>query len=254
MKEFIYDFVEESDRIHWWYRSRNKIFYKILRKLIKKKDTNISILDFGCGNGSNLNTFSKFGKIDAYEKNLRTRNLLKEKFKKNKKIKIINKIKKKYDLIIATDVIEHIEDDLKTIKYLSHFVKEKKNINFTKQTNTGGGVILVTVPAFPFLFSHKDIAAEHYRRYTKKGLRDLIYKSNLKIDKISYFNTILFVPLSILIIFSNLFNFKKINQADKAPFTFVNYILYKLFSFEKFFINKFNFICGISLLAIIKKK
>jgi hypothetical protein len=49
------------------------------------------------------------------------------------------------------------------------------------------------------------------------------------------------------------FKFNKINQADKAPHSFINYILYKLFSSEKLFINKFNFFFGISLLAIIKK-
>jgi hypothetical protein len=59
MKEFIYDFVEKSDQIHWWHRSRNKIFYKILRNLIINKDSNINILDFRSGNGSNLNIFFK---------------------------------------------------------------------------------------------------------------------------------------------------------------------------------------------------
>jgi 2-polyprenyl-3-methyl-5-hydroxy-6-metoxy-1,4-benzoquinol methylase len=251
MKEFIYDLVEKSDQVHWWYRSRNKIFYKILRNLIINKDSNISILDFGSGNGSNLNTFSKFGKVDAYEKNLRIRNLLKKKFKKKHNVKIIKKINKKYDLIIATDVIEHIKDDFRIIKFLRNFIKDNKNVNFTEQANSG--MIFMTVPAFPFLYSAKDIAAGHHRRYTKISLRKLISKSKLKIVRISYFNSILFLPLSILIMLSNFFKFNKINQADKAPHSFINYILYKFFSSEKLFINKFNFFFGISLLAIIKK-
>ena len=70
-------------------------------------------------------------------------NYLKKKYLKSKKVKSIQKLKnKKYDLIVAADVIEHIQNDKKAIKDLTDALKRD-------------GKILITVPAFQFLFSKK---------------------------------------------------------------------------------------------------
>ena len=92
---------------------------------------------------------AKLGKVDVFEKNKKMKNFLKLKYKNRKNIKILSKIKKKYDLILAADVVEHIKNDKQLIKNFHNFSKK-------------GGYALITVPAFNFLFSNKDVALKHF--------------------------------------------------------------------------------------------
>ena len=86
------------------------------------------------------------------------KSFLKNKFKKTKNVRIINKIKNQYDLVLAADVVEHIKNDKQIIKNFYDFLKKD-------------GHILITVPAFNFLFSNKDIALKHFRRYRKSNIK-----------------------------------------------------------------------------------
>ena len=78
-----------------------------------------------------------------------------------------------FELVVATDVIEHIEDDRSAARDLAGLVCR-------------GGKILITVPALPFLFGYHDTALGHYRRYTKKTLLDL-FDSYLSIQSARYY-------------------------------------------------------------------
>ena len=98
---------------------------------------------------------SKYGHVSIYEPHLITRKYLRIKFN-SKKYSIINKYtKKKFDLILLADVLEHIKDDKKIVNKLSKSLKNN-------------GFILITVPSYKILFSKKDIILGHYRRYSKK--------------------------------------------------------------------------------------
>ncbi len=121
---------------------------------------------------------NKFGYVHVYEKDEKTSRFLKEKFKKYENIKIIqkpnNNNKEFFDLILVADVIEHVEDDMAILQYLSELLNKN-------------GQILITVPAFDFLFSNKDKVLLHYRRYTKKNMKKIISKY-FNITKLSYYN------------------------------------------------------------------
>jgi SAM-dependent methyltransferase len=64
---------------------------------------------------------------------------------------------KKFDTIVYIDVIEHIEDDHSELNKAKLYLKE-------------GGILIILVPAYNFLFSPFDEAVGHYRRYNKKML------------------------------------------------------------------------------------
>lgn len=80
-----------------------------------------------------------------------------------------------FDTVFALNVVEHIKDDELALKNISKLLKKD-----------GNAVILV--PAFNTLYNSFDEALEHYRRYTKKTLNKNFSKSNLEIQKSSYFN------------------------------------------------------------------
>lgn len=150
----------------------------IYKKLPIKKGR---LLDVGAGNGLMLNYFRKKGyKVEGME-------ILKELFiqmKKNKylaNIKIINgDITKKsgqnqFDVVLATDLIEHIEDDSLALKNLFSYIKPS-------------GYLVITVPAHKFLFGKRDISLGHYRRYNKKDFDLLVKNFNCKLVYSSYWN------------------------------------------------------------------
>ena len=232
MHQQSYQNAIKGHKEHWWWKSRKIIFSSLLRKYIPKK--NIKILDFGSGVGSNLKMLSKFGKCDAFEVNNEAIYHLKKKYN------IIKKIKKKYDLIFFTDTLEHIKNDKKILIFL------KKHLN-------KNGIIFITVPAFNFLWTSKDEALNHFRRYNKRSLLNAIPKK-FEIIKFSYFNTLLFFPLSIILILYKLLNVNFINKAEVVPNKLINFFLIKIFSFEKKMLKNLNFSFVLSLLLIIKKK
>lgn len=137
-------------------------------------------------------------------------------------------------------MIEHIKNDKIIIKKLLGSLK----IN---------GYLFITVPAFQILFSSKDEALHHYRRYNICSLKRLIKNKKFKIVKLCYFNFFLFPLISFLILVCKILKIKFINKVETVPINIINYIMYKIFSFERFLLTKINFPFGLSLLMIVKK-
>jgi 2-polyprenyl-3-methyl-5-hydroxy-6-metoxy-1,4-benzoquinol methylase len=235
MNEDVYIRQAKFYRNHWWFKSRVLILDTLLKNLKLKKK--IQILDYGSGVGSNINMLKKYGNVHALEPHSLTSVFLKKKFK----IKVIKKIKKKYDLIFLTDVIEHIKNDKKKINELVNCLKKE-------------AYLVLTTPAFQFLFSKKDETLHHYRRYNAYNLIKLFNRKKIKIIKLSYFNFILFFPIAITILFFKILKINFIETVERTPNFLINNLMLKIFSFERYLLKYINFILGISLLLIVKKK
>jgi SAM-dependent methyltransferase len=233
MENSVYKRVEKSHLDYWWFSARRKIFGYILNNIYKKK---IQLLDYGCGVVNNHKIYAKISKsIHIYD-----RKKILQKYKNNNLVKIYKKNSQiKFDLIILTDVLEHIKYDNNLLKQLSNLLNKN-------------GKILITVPAFNFLFSSKDKQLHHYRRYDKSELKNKINKFFI-LEKISYYNFFLFIPISIIIIYNKIFNLEFIDKVEKKPNHIINKLLYWLFSLEKFFLFNFPFFFGLSIIAIAKK-
>ena len=116
----------ENEETHWWFKSRRKIICSIIERNLLSGGKKLNILDYGACGGTNVEMLSYFGNVYVYEKDEKTSKFLIEKFKNNKNIKIVNQLDYKdfFDLIIAADVIEHIEDDAVILKYFSNLLNE----------------------------------------------------------------------------------------------------------------------------------
>ena len=236
MKNEVYLRHIENYKDHWWFQSRKNIIEKIIKKNVKKKK--LKILDFGSGSGVNLLMLSKYGHVSIFETHKETQKYLKKLYK-GKKFKVLNSLKKqKFDLILMADVLEHIKNDKKQIKFLL----KKLNKN---------GKILLTVPAFRYLFTHKDIILGHYRRYNITEIREIFKK--FKVLKLTYFNFLLFVPIALSLIFFKMLKSNFIDSVEKKPNNIINYILLIIFNIESKVINILNFPFGISILGLFEK-
>ena len=237
MKNEVYLRHIENYRDHWWFQSRKNIIEKIIKKNAKKKK--LKILDFGSGSGVNLSMLSKYGHVSIFETHKETQKYLKNLYK-GTKFQVINSLNThKFDLILMADVLEHIKNDKKQIKLL--FKKLKKN-----------GKILLTVPAFKSLFTHKDIILGHYRRYNIREIKEIFKK--FRILKLTYFNFFLFIPIALSLIFFKILKSNFIDSVEKKPNYIINFILFIIFNTESKVINTFNFPFGISILGLFEKK
>lgn len=166
--------------LHPWEKIRVWNLTKILQ-MNKVVDLG-SVLDIGCSDGQTANQLlrnfscSSLTGIDVYFtddliKILSLRNP--EKFYTNSWAVLPKE--KQFDTILAFDVLEHIEKD-------DQFIMEELLPRLKK-----GGTVLITVPAFSFLFSDHDDALGHYRRYTLSSLIKKLEQASLKVKLSGYF-------------------------------------------------------------------
>ena len=156
------------------------------------------------------------------------------------KIIVLDNCSEQFDLIIAADVVEHIENDKEEIIKLHKLLKSD-------------GLFFATVPAYQFLFSIKDIKLHHKRRYNLFNFKKLISPFFNKI-KISYYNFFLFLPISLAIIYYKFLRKDFIDKVEKKPNKIINFLFYKIFSYESSLLNKVNFPFGISIIFLGKKR
>ena len=191
-------------------------------------------LEVGAGQGGLTNLYKKFTKdITLIEPDKKLFQLLRKKFrKKNIKIKnqTIDKIKFKYQTIIYFDVLEHIKSDLKEVKIASKKLKKNGNLIFN-------------VPAHQLFYNEFDKAVGHFKRYNKKDFKDIEKKTDLKIEKLIYYDSIGLIFL----ILNKIFKLKETNLKNKIYFWNMLIPLSKII--DKLTFNKF----GKSLLCVFKK-
>jgi SAM-dependent methyltransferase len=87
--------------------------------------------------------------------------------------------------VTCLDVIEHTRDDRRTLGEL-------------RRVTRTGGVLLVTVPAHPTLWSAHDEANRHYRRYTRGSLVDAAVETDWEVAVNTYFNSALLAPAAVV--------------------------------------------------------
>lgn len=240
MEKKVYERHIKNQKTHWWFSVRRDLIFRFIKKFSKKK--RIKILDYGCGSGTNISVLTKLGQVHCYEKDYKTSRYLSLKYKKNRKVAVIKKIKKtlKYDCIVLADVLEHIKNDKQALNNL------KKNLN-------PKGLILLTIPAYNYLFSKKDVVLKHYRRYGFNQIKNLVSK-NFKVLRITFFNTFLFAPIALITLVLKFLKVDYIEKVENTPNKFINNLLMNIFKAELFFLKYIDFPFGVSIIIIGEKK
>lgn len=241
MERSVYDRMNDIECRHWWFTARREIIASLIRRLPKAK-TETAILEAGCGSGGNLSMLRSFGKVDAFEFDEDARRAAGEKSGLIIPFGALPDhlpfLDQRYDLIGLFDVLEHIEADEASLSVLAERLDDQ-------------GKIIVTVPAFQFLWSKHDERHHHFRRYTRASLAEAAQKAGLKVSYSSYFNTFLF-PLAVL---SRAL--KKLTGSeepdDQLPPAWVNTLLTRVFGVERHLLGRMRMPFGLSLAAVLEK-
>lgn len=238
-----YLIMAETEAEHWWFRARRQIFRHLIKGL--RMPTIQNVLEVGAGTGGNLAMLSEFGAVHAVEMNEVARKIAINRTAGIFDVRAgscpgaIPDFGKKFDLICLFDVLEHIDEDVETLSKLEKFLSQ-------------GGKILVSVPAYPWLWSNHDVNLHHKRRYTQRSLKEKVRKAGLTVTRISYFNTLLF-PLVALLRLKDRLTKKANSDGTSIPPAGINWILFELFQVERFFLDRVSLPFGLSLFAVLDK-
>ena len=237
MEQNYIEYIAKIEDEHWWYRGRRAVISSLKKKLDLSPDS--KILEIGCGTGGNLEMLSSWGTINAVELDdharitANLRNYCKVTYGKLPGDIVIPDETK---LICMLDVLEHVEDDIAAL------AKIKEDADSDCQ-------ILITVPAYKFLWSQHDKDAHHFRRYTKTELEKKLIETGFNITFSSYFNSILFPVIFIIRAIKN--KLQSIESGDlQMPGSILNRILLIIFSMESKVIPTFPLPFGVSIIAI----
>lgn len=147
----------------------------------------------------------------------------------------------RFDVIGMFDVLEHIEDDRGALDWVSEQLEP-------------GGIIVLSVPAFQFLWTEQDEAAHHFRRYTQEQLLRTVPPS-LSVEHISCFNTLLFP--AILAVRTVMRMKSRGNRPPRShlgippePF---NWLFYQLLRLERHVVCRNQLSFGVSILLVARR-
>src|SRR6185436_1739843 len=144
---------------HWWYRGRRSIVRAELDRLPHRPS--LRVLDAGCGSGRMMSELAKDGFVSGLDLSPQAVALARSRRHPSVTLGRVERMPyadHSFDVVTCLDVLEHTPDDGRSLAELR------------RVTRTGGHLVL-TVPAYGFLWSNHDVVNGHYRRYTRSSLR-----------------------------------------------------------------------------------
>jgi SAM-dependent methyltransferase len=178
--------LHEIERTHWWFAGRRKVLAAALARLGVRGE---SILDVGCGAGTNLDLLSErfpgssIHGIDIESAPLRY-------CREDRALPVFQADLANlpfragsFDLVCAFDALEHVEDDERALRGLFEACRP-------------GGTLVATVPAFRFLWGNVDETGRHFRRYGRGELVEKVAASGFDVRFVRFFNYLLFPPIA----------------------------------------------------------
>lgn len=170
MERHEYERMRALEETHWWFRARRRIVASVVARTAPPRGP-LRVLDFGCGCGGNTAWFAaqpgfEVTGVDVCEQAIA--------FCRARGLERLELIPPEgwappagtFDLVLALDVLEHIGPDDAALAAIWGGLRE-------------GGVLVATVPAFPFLWSAHDVALHHWRRHTRASLDALAARAGL---------------------------------------------------------------------------
>ena len=242
MKLEAYAAEAQNEETHWWFVGRRALFARTIRRMNLSPQSNI--LDIGTSTGTNLRMLRGAGYVNVRGVDLSptAQRYCLEKGLGEVELGSITDLPfadNSFDLVLATDVIEHVDDDRLALREVRRVLRP-------------GGRALVTVPAFASLWGPQDAVAEHRRRYRLRPLCETIESAQLEVVKRYYFNYLLFVPIFVARKLLRLLRVPLRSEND-LNFKLLNWLLGIVFAIDTRTAGYLRPPFGVSILAICRK-
>lgn len=237
---------EEMARLqnrHWWFLARRQIMRSMLTAL--QLPAGADILEVGSGTGSNLALLSEFGRVVGLEMSgeaiayARAQGLEvpgKVQLHLGRCPEDLAGFRQPFDLICLFDVLEHIADDRSALAALAKLLKP-------------GGSLVISVPAYEWLWGPHDESLHHKRRYRRGELVRLCGETGLEVVRSTYFNSLL-LPFAVAARVWDKWRGARQASGSELPPASVNAGLQAVFAFERHLLKRMSFPFGLSILAV----
>ena len=231
---------------HWWFRARRVVLRDLLTHL--EWPPRPKILEIGIGPGYNLlEIYPADARLEGVESDHALARLAARRGPARVFQASIDRLPPEiqdgsYDGVTMFDVLEHIKDDARALQIVNRKLRH-------------GGRIVLSVPAYMWLWGQQDIVNQHYRRYMLRELRQKLQAAHFTIERMTYFNTFLFLPIAAVRLIARC---RRQSQKAEGDFAYVrepsNAALFTLFGAERFLLRYLDFPFGVSAFAAARKQ
>jgi SAM-dependent methyltransferase len=227
---------------YWWFVSRRELVDALIHHLCLP--VNPVIVDVGCGTGATAALLCKHGSVIGVDVSPLALTWCRKRGLHNLLLAAAERLPiatGSVDVIVATDLLEHLDDD---VAVLHEFYRALKP----------GGYVVVTVPAYRILWSEHDLALMHRRRYVASVLAQRCRAAGFEIVRLTYALFFLF-PLALVMRF-----FKRNPPPGKQPEAqlpplplWLNRLLIRFQRIETALLARLRFPWGVSVVAVLRK-
>jgi SAM-dependent methyltransferase len=176
---------------HWWFATRTRAILAYLDRYVGP-GKGLRVLDIGCGAANMTHHLRHYGDVIGVDTNPRPLEIARQRgleayqgtaddlpFEDGT-----------FDLVTLLDTVEHVPAEQQAFEECGRVLRGPDIAG-----GRGGGKLLVTVPAFMFLWSQNDVINMHQRRYTVPELKAKLKQHGFRVLRISYNNFFVF-PLA----------------------------------------------------------
>jgi SAM-dependent methyltransferase len=225
---------------HWWFAARRRILASIVEPLLAGGAPRL-MLDAGTGSGGMGPLLDRYGTLVGVDASRHLLGLARPRIARlaAASLAALPFCDDAFDALFACDVIEHVAD-------------ERAALGELRRVARPGGRLVVTVPAFPFLWGEHDEINHHFRRYTRASLGAVLAATGWQVRRLSYFNTLLFPPIAAVRLATGNRRRAEPPRSDlgwQVP-RVVNAALEALFASERHLMRHVDLPFGVSLLAV----
>jgi SAM-dependent methyltransferase len=187
--------VLDEDR-HWWFASRTRAILTYLDRYAGA-GRDLRVLDVGCGAANMTHHLRHYGQVVGVDNNPRPLEVARQRGLEAFQGAADNLPSGdgEFDLVTLLDTVEHVPAEDTVFEECRRVLRGPDPAR-----GTGGGKLLVTVPAFMFLWSRNDVINLHQRRYTAPELRAKLERHGFDVLRISYNNFFVFPMAAALIL------------------------------------------------------
>jgi SAM-dependent methyltransferase len=229
------------EQTHWWFVVRRRLIRRLIEDMGLGPDA--YVLDVGTSTGTNLRLLSELGvkRVIGLDSSHDAIHWCREKGLGEVRYGDVCAMPFDdctFDLVLATDIIEHVDDDGKALAEIRRVLKP-------------GGATIISVPTFPSLWGLQDEVARHKRRYRRGELLAKLHESGYRCEQGFYFNFLLFVPIWAarqLIRVSRV----RLDSENQINTPLLNAVLEKIFALDIRLARRWHPPFGVSYIAIAR--
>jgi SAM-dependent methyltransferase len=242
MNESVYAVDARLQAAHWWYVGRRRLFAGLIRDLGLQR--NDHVLDVGTSAGTNLRLLRELGfeSVTGLDLSPDAIRFCAENGYGTVRRGDVTDMPfraETFSLVLATDIIEHVDDDRRALQEIRRVLKP-------------GHAALITVPAFPELWGFQDVVSKHKRRYRMRALREHIRDAGLVPERAFHFNYLLFAPIFLARQLMKLRS-PSVQSESEINTPLINRVLSRIFHFDVMTAERFRPPFGVSILILVRR-